>query len=172
MAPAYLLAIDQGTTSSRAVVYDPAGRCVGSAAREITQHFPQPGWVEHDAEEIWQSVAEVVPKALQQAAVAADQLAGIGVTNQRETVVVWERSSGKPQARAIVWQDRRTGDFCREHHGEEPWIYQRTGLVLDPYFSATKVRWLLEQDAGLRKRAEAGQLACGTIDSWLIWRLT
>jgi glycerol kinase len=113
-----------------------------------------------------------VAGALQAANIDAGQLAAIGVTNQRETVVLWDRSTGRPVARAIVWQDRRTGDFCKDRHGEEPWIYQRTGLVLDPYFSATKIRWLLEQDAALRQRADAGELACGTIDSWLIWRLT
>src|SRR5262249_33234842 len=156
----------------RAVIYDVAGRARGSAAREFTQHYPRPGWVEHDAEEIWRTVAEVVPKALAAAGIEAASLAGIGVTNQRETVVLWERASGKPVARAIVWQDRRTADFCRERKSEEPWLFERTGLVLDPYFSATKIRWLLEQDASLRSRAEAGQLACGTIDSWLLWRLT
>jgi glycerol kinase len=172
MPSPYVLAIDQGTTSSRAVVYDSHGNPRGSAGREITQFYPRPGWVEHDADEIWQSVADVVPGALQAAGIQATELAAIGVTNQRETVVLWERSTGRPVARAIVWQDRRTGDFCKERHGDEPWIYERTGLVLDPYFSATKIRWLLEQDASVRQRAQAGQLACGTIDSWLIWRLT
>src|SRR5437773_1240964 len=172
MSSPFLLAIDQGTTSSRAVVYDAAGAPRGSASREITQHYPRPGWVEHDPEEIWQSVAAVVPKALEAAGIQAKDLAGIGVTNQRETVLLWERSGGKAVTRAVVWQDRRTSDFCRERHGDEDWIYRKTGLVLDPYFSGTKVRWLLEQDAALRSRAEAGQLAFGTIDSWLIWRLT
>ena len=172
MTSPYVLAIDQGTTGSRAVVYDDHGNPCGTAAREIAQHYPKPGWVEHDAEEIWQSVAEVVPAALKSAGIAAHSLVAIGVTNQRETVVLWERSTGKPVARAIVWQDRRTSDFCRDRHQEEPWIYQRTGLVLDPYFSATKIRWLLEQDGSLRAQAEAGRIACGTIDSWLIWRLT
>ncbi len=172
MAAAFLLAIDQGTTSTRAVVYDETGRCLGSAAREIRQHYPRPGWVEHDAQEIWQSVAEVVPRALETSGVAAKQFAAVGITNQRETVVLWERDSGRPVGRAIVWQDRRTTDFCRQHADDEPWIYERTGLVLDPYFSATKLWWLLDQDAGLRRRAESGELAAGTIDSWLIWRLT
>jgi glycerol kinase len=172
MKAAYLLAIDQGTTSTRAVVYDAAGISRGTAARELTQHYPRPGWVEHDAEEIWDSVRDVVPKALAAAKVDAQHLIGIGLTNQRETVVLWERDSGRPVARAIVWQDRRTGDFCREQIAAEPWIQERTGLVLDPYFSATKIRWLLEHDAVLRKRAESGALACGTIDSFLIWRLT
>src|SRR4051794_17114189 len=172
MASSYVLAIDQGTTSTRAVVYDGHGNTAGSAAQELTQHYPRPGWVEHDPEEIWRAVAAVVPQALQAARVAAGDLAAVGLTNQRETVVVWERASGRPVARAIVWQDRRTADFCRQHRQDEPWIRERTGLVLDPYFSATKVRWLLEQDPAVRARAEAGQLACGTVDSFLIWRLT
>jgi glycerol kinase len=172
MAPPRVLAIDQGTTSTRAVVYDAAGRPLGSAARELTQHYPRPDWVEHDAEEIWQSVLDMVPRALAAAGVGAADLSGIGVTNQRETAVIWDRRDGKPVARAIVWQDRRTADFCRQHKSDETWIHERTGLVLDPYFSATKFRWLLEQDAGLRARAEAGALAGGTIDSFLIWRLT
>jgi glycerol kinase len=172
MALAHILAIDQGTTSTRAVVYDAAGRCVAVAAQELTQHYPQPGWVEHDADEIWQSVAAVVPRALAAAGLRGDEVAAIGLTNQRETSLLWERSSGKPVARAVVWQDRRTADFCRRHQADEPWITARTGLVLDPYFSATKVRWLLEHDATLRARAVAGKLAWGTVDSFLIWRLT
>jgi glycerol kinase len=172
MPPPYVLSIDQGTTSTRVVIYDIAGTVCGSAARELTQHYPQPGWVEHDAEEIWASVRDVTPRALAAAGVAAGQIAAIGVTNQRETTVLWERTSGRPVARAIVWQDRRTGDFCRERRADQDWIQQRTGLVLDPYFSATKLRWLLQQDAALRTRAEAGQLACGTIDTFLLWRLT
>ncbi|HMF14573.1 MAG TPA: glycerol kinase GlpK, partial [Gemmataceae bacterium] len=172
MARKYILAIDQGTTSTRAVVYDESGHDRGSAARELTQHYPQPGWVEHDAEEIWQSVGDVVPRALAAAGVTAQEVAAIGLTNQRETTVIWDRASGRPIARAIVWQDRRTADFCRQHKGDEAWIIQRTGLVLDPYFSATKIRWLLDKDAQRRAAAEAGRLACGTIDSFLVWRLT
>jgi glycerol kinase len=172
MTVPHVLAIDQGTTGTRAVVYDAAGQVRGTAARELTQHYPRPGWVEHDAEEIWQSVAEVVPRALADARVEARDLAAVGLTNQRETCVVWERAGGRPVARALVWQDRRTTDFCRQHRADEPWLAERTGLVLDPYFSATKLNWLLEQDAALRRRAEAGDLAFGTIDSFLIWRLT
>jgi glycerol kinase len=168
----YVLAIDQGTTSTRALVYDATGRCLGSASKELTQHYPQPGWVEHDALEIWQSVTEVVPRAMELAQVPAQKVVAVGLTNQRETVVIWERTTGRPVARAIVWQDRRTAEFCRLHHHEETWIAKSTGLVLDPYFSASKIRWLLDQDASLRSRAEAGHLACGTIDSWLIWNLT
>jgi glycerol kinase len=172
MADPYLLAIDQGTTSTRAVVFDVAGRPVGSASREFKQHYPQPGWVEHDPEEIWTTVCVVVPEALAAAKIKPDQVAGIGIANQRETVVLWERATGRAVTPALVWQDRRTTDFCRSHHTDEPWIYQRTGLVLDPYFSATKIRWALEQDATCKRRAEAGELAAGTIDSFLIWRLT
>jgi glycerol kinase len=172
MSSPFVLAIDQGTTSSRAVVYDRSGTQCGSAGRELTQRYPRPGWVEHDPEEIWQTVLATVPHALDLAGVDGRALAAIGVTNQRETVVIWDRATGQPATPAIVWQDRRTAEFCRHHHAEEPWIAQRTGLVLDPYFSATKLRWLLDQDAVLRARAEAGKLACGTIDSWLIWRLT
>jgi glycerol kinase len=168
----YLLAIDQGTTSTRAIVYDEHGRCLGTAQREFTQHYPQPGWVEHDPEEIWQTVAHVVPRALDAAKIDAKQLTAIGITNQRETSIIWDRSSGKPVARALVWQDRRTADFCKAHQQDEPWLFERTGLVLDPYFSATKIRWLLENDAPLRRRATDGKLAWGTVDSFLIWRLT
>jgi glycerol kinase len=167
-----ILAIDQGTTSTRALVIDHGGKCLGGAAREFTQHYPQPGWVEHDPEEIWQTVAEVTQRALAEAKVSGNDIRGIGITNQRETVVLWERATGRPVARAIVWQDRRTTDFCRERHADEPWLRQKTGLVLDPYFSATKVRWLLQSDPVLRRRAEAGEIAAGTIDAWLIWKLT
>jgi glycerol kinase len=169
---AYLLAIDQGTTSTRAVVYDEAGRPVGSAGRELTQHYPQPGWVEHDLEEIWQSVADVVPRALAAAGVAASSVTAVGLTNQRETSALWERGSGRPIWRAIVWQDRRTADFCRQRQADEPWLRRRTGLVLDPYFSATKWNWLLDQEASWRPTAEAGGFAAGTIDTFLLWRLT
>jgi glycerol kinase len=172
MPAPYILAIDQGTTSTRAVVYDSTSRQLGSAARELRQHYPQPGWVEHDAGEIWESVTAVVPAALAAAKIEPKELAAIGLTNQRETSVLWERTTGKPAGRAIVWQDRRTADFCRQHQADEAWITARTGLVLDPYFSATKVCWQLENDPRLRTQAEAGHLAWGTIDSFLIWRLT
>src|SRR4029077_21223645 len=136
------------------------------------QHFPQPGWVEHDAEDIWRTVAAVVSGALVGAGVPARELTAIGLTNQRETSLIWERRTGRPVGRALVWQDRRTTDFCRQHQDDEPWIYQRTGLVFDPYFSATKIRWILNQDPSWRTQAETGRLAGGTIDSFLIWRLT
>ena len=172
MTTKYVLAIDQGTTSTRAAVFNERGQCLASAAREFRQYYPQPGWVEHDASEIWSTVAEVVPLALAQARITAKDLAAIGVTNQRETAVLWDRATGQPVAPAIVWQDRRTADFCRERKSEEPWLFGRTGLVLDPYFSATKIRWLLQNDASLKSRAAAGQLAVGTMDSWLLWNLT
>ena len=172
MSNTFLLAIDQGTTSTRAVVYNQLGENVGSAAQEFKQHYPASGWVEHDPLEIWQTVCEVVPRALEAARIQPTHLAALGLTNQRETVVLWERASGRPLGRALVWQDRRTADFCRENKKEEAWLFSRTGLVLDPYFSATKLRWLLDQDSATRARAESGQLACGTIDAWLIWQLT
>jgi glycerol kinase len=168
----FLLAIDQGTTSTRAVVYDEQARVRGSAAIELTQHYPASGWVEHDAVEIWHAVPQVVPRALKEAGIEAGQLAGVGLTNQRETVVLWERATGKPVARAIVWQDRRTSEFCRQHQADEEWLRQRTGLVLDPYFSATKVQWLLDRNPQWRAEAEAARLAFGTVDSWLLWNLT
>ncbi len=172
MTKQHILAIDQGTTSTRAILYDARGQAIGSAGQEFTQHFPQPGWVEHDAEEIWQSVAQVVSGVLAKTGVDPKQLAGIGITNQRETTVLWERATGRPIHRAIVWQDRRTADFCRQHQDKEKWLYERTGLVLDPYFSGTKVRWLLDNVPQARSQAEAGKLAFGTIDAFLIWRLT
>jgi glycerol kinase len=172
MPKSFVLAIDQGTTSTRAVVFDSSGQSRGSDAQELKQHYPQPGWVEHDADEIWESVARVVPRALEAASVSTGDIAAIGITNQRETSVMWERGSGRPVARALVWQDRRTADFCREHKSDEDWLTKRTGLVLDPYFSATKLHWLLKNVPGVRKGAEAGEFAWGTIDSFLIWRLT
>jgi glycerol kinase len=170
--PNLLLAIDQGTTGSRAVVYDAAGQVRGTAALELTQYYPRPGWVEHDAEEIWAAVGNVVLRALAAASAGPKDVAAIGITNQRETIVLWDRASGRPVAKAIVWQDRRTSDFCRDRKSDEPMIRDKTGLVLDPYFSATKVRWLFQQDAATKAAAAAGRLACGTIDCFLVWRLT
>ena len=166
----HLLAIDQGTTSTRAVVYDELGQARGTAQIEFRQHYPRPGWVEHDAAEIWTTVTRVVPEALSRAGV--NEVAAIGIANQRETVVLWDRKSGEPVAPAIVWQDRRTADFCRQRKADEPWLTEKTGLVLDPYFSATKIRWLLKNDPNLRRRALDGRLCVGTIDSWLLWKLT
>ena len=172
MADEYILAIDQGTTSTRLLLFDRDGRAVASAAQELKQHYPQPGWVEHDVEEIWQSFPPLAERLFASTSVRPDQIAAIGVTNQRETTVIWHRSTGQPIARAIVWQDRRTSDFCRQHAAKDPWLYERTGLVLDPYFCATKIRWLLDHVAGARTAAEKGELAFGTIDSYLLWRLT
>jgi len=170
----YLLAIDQGTTSSRAIVFDPRGNIVSSAQQEFTQYFPADGWVEHDAEEIWDSTLAVCRQALQKAGLQATDIAGIGITNQRETTIVWDRASGKPIHRAIVWQDRRTAALCLElkKQGHEAAVQQATGLLIDPYFSATKVAWILDQVEGARQRAEQGELCFGTVDSFLLWRLT
>jgi len=164
-----LLAIDQGTTSSRAILFDAGGSPLRSSQREFAQHFPQPGWVEHDPEEIWQTTFQVTRDALDDAAVAA-----IGITNQRETTLIWDRATGEPIHRAIVWQDRRTADRCADlkSDGGEELIRERTGLLLDPYFSGTKVAWLLDHVEGARARAERGELAFGTVDTFLIWRLT
>ena len=174
MAGTHILAIDQGTTSSRAIVFDAEQRIVGVGQEEFTQHFPQPGWVEHDANEIWQTVERTIASALRKARIGAGDIAAIGITNQRETVVVWDKKTGEPIHRAIVWQDRRTADTTRalKEAGHEALVTGRTGLLLDPYFSGSKIGWLLDHVEGARDRAEAGELAFGTIDSWLIWKLT
>ena len=166
-----LLALDQGTSSSRALVFDRSGRLLAAAQRELTQHFPQPGWVEHDATEIWEGQLACAREAIAKAGVKPT---AIGITNQRETVVLWGRKTGQPLHKALVWQDRRTADFCEDlkRQGLEPRIRALTGLVLDPYFSATKLRWLLDHVDGARARAERGELAFGTVDSWLLWQLT
>jgi len=168
-----ILAIDQGTTSSRAIVFSSQGQALASAQCEFDQHFPNDGWVEHDAEEIWQVTAKVCRQALAKLDEPRSVI-GIGITNQRETTVVWDRATGKPIYRAIVWQDRRTAETCRalKNAGHEDTLRQRTGLLLDPYFSATKIAWILENVKGARRRAEQGELAFGTIDSWLIWNFT
>lgn len=174
-APARLvLALDQGTTSSRSLLFDPAGRIVALAQREFTQHFPRPGWVEHDAREIWSTQLATIGDALRSARASLRDVAAIGVTNQRETTVLWDRASGEPLGRAIVWQDRRTADVCEalRADGLEEEISARTGLVIDPYFSATKLAWLLDNIPGARTRAEAGELAFGTVDSWLLFKLS
>jgi glycerol kinase len=170
----YVLAIDQGTTSSRAIVFDGNFKITGVGQREFEQYFPDSGWVEHDAEEIWDSVVATARQAIEAAGIAARDLAGIGITNQRETVVLWERATGRPLGRAIVWQDRRTAPMCEElrARGLEATFTAKTGLLLDPYFSGTKLAWMLNQDAATRARAEAGELCFGTVDSWLIWKLT
>ena len=169
----HLLAIDQGTTGTTALVMSKEGATLGRATRELPQHFPQPGWVEHDAFEIWQSVLSAIAGALAQAGASGTDIAAIGITNQRETTLLWERDTGQPVHRAIVWQDRRTAPACErlKQAGHEPRVRQVTGLVLDPYFSGTKVGWLLDNVAGARARAESGELAFGTVDSYLVYRL-
>jgi glycerol kinase len=171
---AYLLALDQGTSSSRAIVFTVDGRIVSSAQQEIGQIYPQPGWVEHDPMELWNSQLQVCRNALAGAQLRADQIAGIGITNQRETTVVWNRHTGLPVYNAIVWQDRRTEGMCAElrERGLEPAIHQKTGLVVDPYFSAVKLKWILGNVPGARESAEAGDLLFGTVDSWMLWKLT
>ncbi|HAU13225.1 MAG: glycerol kinase [Pseudomonadales bacterium] len=170
----YLLSIDQGTTSSRAIVFDQRGTIVTSAQREFTQFFPDDGWVEHDVEEIWETTLAVCREALKNAQLSATEIAGIGITNQRETTIVWERDTGRPIHKAIVWQDRRTSALCMElkKQGHEQRVQAATGLLIDPYFSATKVAWILDHVEGARQRAEQGELAFGTVDSFLLWRLT
>ena len=170
----YLLALDQGTTSSRAIVFDRSGKPVATAQREFRQIFPRPGWVEHDPQEIWASQLAVAREALQGAGARASDLAAIGITNQRETTLVWDKASGEPVGNAIVWQDRRTAELCEQlkREGLEPLFTSRTGLLLDPYFAATKLCWILREDASLRARAERGELAFGTVDSWLVWKLS
>ena len=172
--PRYILAIDQGTTGSTVMVFDERGRVRSRAYSEFRQHYPKPAWVEHDAEEIWEVTQALIPKALAAAKIKATALAGIGITNQRETTVVWDRKTGKPIHNAIVWQDRRTAGVCDKLRaaGAEKEVRRKTGLVLDPYFSGTKVAWILDNVRGARARAERGELAFGTIDSWLIWKLT
>lgn len=172
--PQAILALDQGTSSSRALVFDAAGAVLAQSQREFAQHFPQPGWVEHNANDIWATQLACAQEALQRAGLPASELAAIGLSNQRETTVLWDRQSGEPLAPAIVWQDRRTEPICAQlrAQGLEPPITAKTGLLLDPYFSGTKLAWLLDHLPGARQRAQRGELAFGTIDAWLIWKLT
>jgi glycerol kinase len=171
---AYILSLDQGTTSSRAIVFDKNGSIISVAQKEFTQIFPQPGWVEHDPEEIWSTQLGVAAEAITKAGLTAEDIHAIGITNQRETTIVWDRNTGKPVYNAIVWQDRRTADFCDELKKKNLHILiqQRTGLVVDAYFSASKVKWILDNVEGVRARAEKGTLCFGTVDSWLLWNLT
>ena len=170
----YILSIDQGTTSTRAIIFDDRGTIVTSAQQEFEQFFPADGWVEHDAEEIWDTTVAVCQQALKNGNIEASAIAGIGITNQRETTVVWERDTGKVLHKAIVWQDRRTAEWCKELKAadKETMIQEKTGLLIDPYFSATKISWILDNVEGARERAERGELAFGTIDTFLLWRLT
>nr|WP_321415948.1 glycerol kinase GlpK [uncultured Allomuricauda sp.] len=170
----YILALDQGTTSSRAVVFDKKGTIISVAQKEFTQIFPKPGWVEHDPDEIWSTQAGMAAEAVSKKGLKASQMAAIGITNQRETVVVWDRTTSEPVYNAIVWQDKRTADYCDElkNEGKSDLIREKTGLVIDSYFSGTKVKWILDNVDGAREKAEAGDLIMGTIDSWLIWKMT
>ncbi|CAN5605692.1 glycerol kinase GlpK [soil metagenome] len=174
MAGDYVLGIDQGTTGTTVLIFNHDSEVVGQAASEFTQHYPQPGWVEHDANEIWEVSMQVVEDALNEAGISAEDLNAVSITNQRETIVMWERATGKPVHNAIVWQDRRTAEYCDElaERGVEETLNEKTGLLIDPYFSGTKVRWMLENVDGLRERAENGEIAFGTIDSWMVWNLT
>ena len=169
-----VMAFDQGTTSSRAILFDHKGSIVGIAQQEFKQHYPQPGWVEHDAGEIWQTQLAVGREVLAKAGLTADDIAAIGITNQRETTVVWDRATGEPIANAIVWQDRRTASYCDKlrEAGHTGSVQAKTGLLIDAYFCATKIRWILDNVSDAQSRAEKGELAFGTIDSWLLWNLT
>jgi len=173
MSSHYILALDQGTTSSRSMLFDHHGSVIGVAQKEFKQIFPQPGWVEHDAEEIWSTQYGTMAEALAKANLTMKQIAGIGITNQRETTVVWERKTGRPAYNAIVWQDRRTAAYCDElKAANAKTIQEKTGLIVDAYFSATKLKWILDNVSGVRKKAENGELAFGTIDTWLTWKLS
>src|SRR5215470_3803374 len=169
-----VVAIDQGTTGTTVLVFDRQGRIIGRAYSEFTQHYPKPGWVEHDPEEIWSVTVRVLRQACRRARIRARDVAALGITNQRETTVLWDRRTGRPVHRAIVWQDRRTADYCGElrARGLEDTVRRKTGLVLDPYFSGTKLRWLLQRVPKAAERAQRGELCFGTIDSWLLWKLT
>ncbi|MCR5277009.1 MAG: glycerol kinase GlpK [Bacteroidales bacterium] len=170
----YILALDQGTSSSRAIVFDHEGHICSTAQMEFTQHFPQPGWVEHDPMEIWSSEAAVIAEAISRIGIGGKEIAAIGITNQRETTIVWDAETGQPVYNAIVWQDRRTSGFCDQlkSQGLTDWIREKTGLIIDAYFSGTKIRWILDHVPGARERANAGKLRFGTVDSWLVWQLT
>ncbi|MCB0451076.1 MAG: glycerol kinase GlpK, partial [Confluentibacter sp.] len=170
----YILAIDQGTTSSRAIIFDKKGNIISVAQKEFTQYFPKPGWVEHDPLEIWYTQAGVSAEAIAKKGLNIENIAAIGITNQRETVVVWNKTTGKPVYNAIVWQDKRTSSYCDElkKQGKNDIIREKTGLVIDSYFSGTKVKWILDNVEGAREQAEAGELILGTIDTWLIWNFT
>ena len=170
----YILSLDQGTTSSRAILFNKEGKIVHSAQKEFTQHFPKPGWVEHNAQEIWGSILAVIATCLSEADVKPEQIAGIGITNQRETAVVWDKTTGKPIYNAIVWQSRQTVEICDElkEKGYSEMVREKTGLLIDAYFSGTKVKWILDNVEGAREKAENGELLFGTIDTWLVWKLS
>ena len=174
MTAKYILAMDQGTTSSRAIIFDPSYSVVALAQEEFQQHFPNSGWVEHRPADIWRTTLNTAKAAITKAGISPKQIAAIGITNQRETTLIWDRKTGEPAYNAIVWQDRRTAEYCNglKSQGHEPSITKKTGLLLDPYFSATKLAWILDNVDGARARAEAGELAFGTVDTWLLWNLT
>ena len=168
----FILALDQGTSSSRAIVFDHEGNIRSTAQLEFTQYFPKPGWVEHNPKEIWSSEAAVIAEAITKIGINGKDIAGIGITNQRETTIVWDEETGEPVYNAIVWQDRRTSEFCDTLRDKADFIRQKTGLIIDAYFSGTKIRWILDNVPGAREKAEAGKLRFGTVDSWLVWQLT
>ena len=168
----FILALDQGTSSSRAIVFDHEGNIRSTAQLEFTQYFPKPGWVEHNPMEIWSSEAAVIAEAITKIGINGKDIAGIGITNQRETTIVWDAETGEPVYNAIVWQDRRTSEFCDTLRDKADFIRQKTGLIIDAYFSGTKIRWILDNVPGAREKAEAGKLRFGTVDSWLVWQLT
>ena len=174
MTAKYILAMDQGTTSSRAIIFDPSYSVVALAQEEFQQHFPNSGWVEHRPADIWRTALNTAQAAIIKAGISPNKIAAIGITNQRETTIIWDRKTGEPVYNAIVWQDRRTAEYCNglKSQGHEPSIATKTGLLLDPYFSATKLAWILDNVDGARERAEAGELAFGTVDTWLLWNLT
>ena len=174
MRGSFVLALDQGTTSTRTIVFDGDLNVVAAAQETFPQHYPAPGWVEHDPEDLWRTAVSTMRAAIAEAGLKAGDIAAIGITNQRETTLVWERETGRPIHNAIVWQDRRTAQRCEElsEPSIEKLVRERTGLLLDPYFSATKIAWILDNVAGARKKAEAGALAFGTVDTFLLWRLT
>ena len=174
MAKKYVMALDAGTTSNRAIIFDENSKIVGVSQKEFTQYFPQPGWVEHDADEIWSSMSTVMKEALEQSGLAASDIAAIGITNQRETAVVWDKETGRPVYNAIVWQSRQTAPICERLKAKnlDAEFKSKTGLPIDAYFSGTKITWILENVEGAKAQAEAGELIFGTIDTWLIWKLT
>ena len=172
--PQYILSFDQGTTSSRSIIFNEKGNIISVAQKEFTQIFPQPGWVEHDATEIWSTQLGTAAEVISKAGLTVNDIAAIGITNQRETTIIWDKETGVPVYNAIVWQDRRTADLCDElkNKGHEKMIQEKTGLLIDAYFSATKIKWILDNVEGAREKANKGQLAFGTVDSWLLWNLT
>ena len=174
MSASYILALDQGTTSSRAILFDREQNIVQIAQKEFTQLYPRPGWVEHDPMEIYSSQYGVMMEAIAQSGIPVSQIAAIGITNQRETTILWDKATGRPVYNAIVWQCRRTADICREleERGLAPYIRETTGLIPDAYFSGTKIKWILDHVEGARERAERGEILFGTVDSWLVWKLT